>query len=155
MPDQEIVEWHAWLQALWGELWETKHGERWSGMTRVPTQFRVETRRMTEDEWAQVQALILEHGIPCSMRNANMGFGCGMTLFTEVGPALYPGVPPEEPKPLLDITKSHLPLSPGEDRVLFAEGFRRFSVYTHSDENTACLADNGLPEPKPQGHYDY
>ena len=150
-----MTEWQQWLHDLWGELWETKHGTRWTGTYQESYPYKVETRRMTQDEWAQVQVLIQEHGIPCCIRNANMGFGCGLTLYTEQGPPLYPGVPPEPPKPLLDITKSHLPLSPGNDRVLFDEAWRRFSIYTHNEENAARLVVNGLPEQKNKSHYEY
>lgn len=146
LPDP-LVDWRAWLRALH----EAMYVKRMDPRTRRP--WYDERRRMTAEEWVQLQHLIREHELICSMRNANMGFGCGMTIF-EPGEAIYPGVP-IKPVVLCDVTKAHLPLAAGQDRTTFDEGWEAFSPFTHSEANVERLKANGLQEPRDKGYYDY
>lgn len=145
MPDPK--HWRAWLNALHEALYQRHMDPR----TRRPWYDTL--RRMTADEWLQLQHIIREHELICSMRNANMGFGCGMTIY-EPGEPVYPGVP-IKPTILCDVTKDHLPLPVGKDRTSFDDGWEAFSPFTHNDDNTARLKAEGLPEPKGKSHYDY
>jgi hypothetical protein len=146
MPDLGVA-WKAWLRALQESLWIDRVDPR------LRRKWSQERRRMTVEEWLQVQQLIWEHDLICSMRNACMGFGCGMAIY-EATPPAYPGVP-IDPEFVLFVTQEHLPLPEDRDSTHFKDGWEAFSPFTHSDENTKALKANELPEPKPKVHYEY
>ena len=127
----------------------------------------VEKRRLTDEEWARVQAIFKDDPtVLYEMTNACMGFGCGMHIGI-MEPSTFPGVP-NSVKWVGLITQEHLPLSVCElrvegergyegyrDRTFFEDGWRAFFPYTHTPTNTQNLKDYGRPAPKSKGHYEY
>lgn len=152
-PRALLTDWRAWFKATHASLWEghpTSFRANMSGHTWETISYH-EARKLSKAEWATIQRIIRQQNLVCSMRNACMGFNCGMTVYAE-GVPVYPGVP-VEPELLLDITAKHLP---GEGyAVPFNEAFAILSAYTHTPENAARLARNGLETPRDKGYYDY
>jgi len=148
----------AALATLNEGLWEHIAGTRTSyGHSR-------ETRRMTNTEWADIQALMdSEDTLIYSMVTACMGFGCGIRIGRMV-PSTFPGVP-NEVEWLAFITNGHLPTSVSQLRepdelgyktnIHFGDGWRAFSPRTHSESNTHNLALYKQPSPKSKASYEY
>ena len=131
------------LQRLHKDIW------RRTAPDRFGTRTAVESRRLTEAEWIQVRVVLCEQPVAIQMINACFGFGCGIRVWDHPP---FPGLPPEL---LLVVTKEHLPLSEGKDRVLFDEGWERLSPFSHNDENAERLRLLELPEPREKHHYEY
>ena len=154
----EKENWQQYLRDLHFSIWKTHRNP----LSRNPIErgWASETRRLTNEEWALVQEIILEHKPICYLHNACWGFGCGMALYEEP-PLVYPNTL-VKPDILIDITKEHLPIPKREagsteldDRTSFQDGWNAFSPYTHNEENTKLLVFHGFGKPKPASHYDY
>lgn len=99
-------------------------------------------RKITEDEWARVQAAVTELGLICAPHNACMGFNFGVAFYAA---PTYPGLPPEF---LLELTGEHFDLR-------FKDAWARLSPLTHNDANAARLALFGFRELREESYYDY
>lgn len=120
-------------------------------MTRGHRERRYKTvfRKLTKDEWGQLQETVRSGGYLTSLHNCGFGFTCGMAIYEHPNPA-YPGVP-LEPKRLLFVESHHLP----QEEDGFEEGWVAFSPFTHTEQNTKWLAQYEMEPPKSKGHYDY
>lgn len=130
-------------EKLWVEHYDSRSRTKWAS----------ETRRLTEEEWADVQTAIRERHLICVPHNACWGFGIGVGFY-EQPPHVYPGA---EVKPVhvLSLTQSHLPLLTGGKEPRFNEGWEVFSPLTHSKENAALMVEYGFGKPGPKSDYEY
>lgn len=142
------TDWKAWLKATDLSLWQD-HRDPYSHNYVQRQGWSSECRALSGREWETIKRLIRQHGLVCSMRNACFGFGCGMDVFAG-GEPIYPGIP-ITPEPLIHLTQKHLP----GGKARFDDAWPHFVVFTHTDENAALLARNGLEAPLEKSHYEY
>jgi hypothetical protein len=147
----------AWVRQLDGLLWkeETRgYAERTRGES--PT-FWSARRRMGKDELQTLLDIVTTWALPVSMVSANFGFNVGMQVWSPEPAALSPGVE-VMPERLTLIGPEHLPLSEArkmKDRILFADAWRFFSQYTHTDANRELLRRCSLPAPPTEAEMAY
>lgn len=132
------------LERLHKEIWEHH-----SGPASYGTQYwSTEKRRLTDEELAKVLEVAKTH--PCTIYNACMGFGIGMTIWSH---PLYPGLPTEG---LFHLTSLHLPGVPVSGHDHFHKGWEIFSAVALRPENVAWCKELKLEEPRDdKWHYDY
>lgn len=155
----------GWLLGLHGAIWAAKKGTRMVGMRQEPYTYWAESRRLTVEEWARLEAILREQRPITEFVNSGFGFGCAMRVFDDPVDPVYPGVPQEVPDLLLVVDKNHLPLDGRveqvgkkvvpADRTYFEDGWQAFSPYTHDPDNAARLVAVGLTAPRPKSDYEY
>jgi hypothetical protein len=137
----------AWLRALHADIWEPRQYVRWNGQVHTVPEVK---RKLTWEEWGQVEAILQDDRPLVEMGGTDFGFGVALEIYDDF-PATYPGVKPMLVV-LLSVNKNHLP---GEEVVDLDTGWALFSPHTHSAENVKHLREAGRPAPQPKGFYDY
>lgn len=134
----------AFFQQLQDQLWKSHApaGPRAVGYNEV-------VRKLTDEEWDRVKAVIVEENILCQMGNADFGFNLAMYLFKC---PLYPGPSPEW---VLKVAAQHLPWWGQEKDSHWNRSWEEFKQFTHSDKNTKILKFFGMEAPQPKTHYEY
>jgi hypothetical protein len=146
LQDHENPNWQALDEILWKKVIDPY--PRWGNGVSYHPRDHV---RLSEEDWKQIQRLVVEREIPVTMCNTNFGFSVGMTLWKPAEFAWATMVEPAQP-----ITTIPAVCLPSYDRgKSFDLGWKKFSPLTHSEANQKLLERNKLEAQREKLHYAY
>ena len=88
----------------------------------------IEARKITQKELNRVFKIIKENKLPFKLHNSCMGFGIGLTVYTN---PCYPGVASEH---VLTINSNHLKIKRGSVDTRFERGWELFHPFAKKNE---------------------